>query len=75
MSKLKGMKWGEVKKEVQEELLRNCNCIDGSIFQNTLIGECIIDLTENLSVAGKIIDDEIIIDDESIIYDPVEGIL
>lgn len=75
MSKLKGMKWGEVKKEVQEELLRNCNCIDGSIFQNTFIGECIIDLTENLSVAGKIINDEIIIDDEAIIYDPVEGIL
>ena len=75
MSKLKGMKWGEVKKEVQEELLRNCNCIDGSIFKNTFMGECIIDLTENLSVAGKIIDDEIIIDDESIIYDPVEGIL
>lgn len=69
---LVGKKWGELPREVQNELLTNCNIWSDLIFDNE---DIIIDLTNNLSVDGKInLDsDEVnnfIIDDNSIIYDP-----
>lgn len=69
---LVGKKWGEIPREVQNELLTNCNIWSDLIFDNENI---IIDLTNNLSIDGKInLDsDEVnnfIIDDNSIIYDP-----
>lgn len=68
---LVGKKWCEVSKEVQKELLTNCNIWSDLIFDNE---DIIIDLTNNLSIDGKInLDsDEVnnfIIDDNSIIYD------
>lgn len=69
---LVGKKWCEVSKEVQNELLSNCNIWSDLIFDNE---EVIIDLTDNLSIDGKInLDSENVndfeIDDNAIIYDP-----
>ena len=68
---LVGKKWGEIPKQIQNELLANCNIWSDLIFDNE---DIIIDLTNNLSIDGKInLDsDEVnnfIIDDNSIIYD------
>ena len=70
MSKLVGVKWGSLEKETQDWLLKECNCIDGSTGNNTDDGDCIVDLTEDLSIVGKIVDGELIIDDNEKIYDP-----
>lgn len=69
---LVGKKWGEIPREVQNELLTNCNIWSDLIFDNENI---IIDLTNNLSIDGKInLDSDEVnnftIDDNSIIYDP-----
>ena len=73
MKKYIGKKWKEVTNEEQEILLKNAIAFECSK------GECIIDLTKNLSVNGKVIDNEeeryIKIDDNAIIYDPNEGII
>lgn len=75
MDNLVGKKWGELDRETQELLLKNTNFIDG-VTGNDIVndGECIIDFSDILSVGGKVIDDEIIIDDNSILYNPCEGI-
>lgn len=70
MSKLVGVKWGSLEKETQDWLLKECNCIDGSTGNNIDDGDCIVDLTEDLSIVGKIVDGELIIDDNEKIYDP-----
>lgn len=71
---LVGKKWGELPREVQNELLTNCNIWSKFIFDNeNIIIDLIIDLTDKLSVVGKInLDSEnnFKIDDNSIIYDP-----
>lgn len=72
---LKGMKWGELTEQIQEELLSNANCVNAETCESVENGECIVDLTDNLSVAGKVKDYEIIIDNESVIYDPAEGMM
>lgn len=69
---LVGKKWGEIPREIQNELLGNCNIWSDLIFDNE---DIIIDLTNNLSVDGKInLDSDEVnnftIDDNSIIYDP-----
>ena len=69
---LVGKKWGEIPREIQNELLTNCNIWSDLIFDNE---DIIIDLTNNLSVDGKInLDSDEVnnftIDDNSIIYDP-----
>lgn len=75
MKNYHGVKWSKLSKQEKEELLKNSNCIDGKTGNNiTSDGECIIDLTENLSVAGKIKNGEIKIHGQSIIYDPSEGV-
>ena len=69
--KLVGIKWGKLEKATQEYLLKNCNCVNGATGDTAYNGDCIVDLTENLSVAGKIVDGNIIIDDNAKIYDPI----
>lgn len=69
---LVGKKWGEIPREIQNELLSNCNIWSDLIFDNE---DIIIDLTNNLSIDGKInLDSDEVnnftIDDNSIIYDP-----
>lgn len=70
-----GKEWKTITEEDKKRLLSNASCIDGATGNGVVEGECIIDLTDNLSIAGKIVDDEYVIDDESIIYDPSEGIV
>lgn len=69
---LVGKKWGEIPKQVQNELLANCNIWSNLVFDNE---DIIIDLTGNLSIDGKInLASEDVndyeIDDNAIIYDP-----
>lgn len=69
---LVGKKWGEIPKQVQNELLANCNIWSDLVFDNE---DIIIDLTGNLSIDGKInLASEDVndyeIDDNAIIYDP-----
>ena len=71
MSKLVGIKWGKLEKATQEYLLKDCDCINAVTVNDAYNGDCIIDLTENLSVAGKIVDDDIVIDDDAEIYNPI----
>jgi len=66
-----GKKWGELSDDIRNELLKNCNCVDGITGNDTENGECIVDLTDNLSVSGFIKDfEELIINDDAVIYDP-----
>ena len=65
-------KWNELSEDVQGKLLSHVNTIDGATGNNTKDGECIIDLTEHLSIAGKIIDNEVAINSDAVIYNPAE---
>ena len=73
MKKYIGKKWKQLTKEEQEILIRKANPFECSR------GKCIIDLTENLSVNGEVIDTEeeryIKINDNAIIYNPNEGVI
>ena len=69
MSKLVGVKWGKLEKVTQEWLLKDCDCVNAVTVNDAYNGDCIVDLTENLSVACKIVDGDIVIDDDAKIYD------
>lgn len=73
MKKYIGKKWKQLTKKEQETLLKKANPFECST------GKCIIDLTENLSVNGEVINTEeeryIEIDNDAIIYNPKEGII
>ena len=71
MSELVGIKWGKLEKATQEYLLKNCNCVNGATGDTAYNGDCIVDLTENLSVAGKIVEGDIVIDYDAKIYNPI----
>ena len=73
MKELAGMKWGELKEETREWFLERCNCVDGDTCSDVSEGECIVDLDFDLSVAGKIREGEIIIEDEAEIYNPCDN--
>lgn len=68
MKSLIGTKWGELKEETKEWFLERCNCVDGVTGNDAKEGECIVDLDFNLSIAGKIKDEELIIKDSAVIY-------
>lgn len=77
MDKLVGVRWGDLSEETKEFLLENSN-----VWDNIKDGECIFDLTENLSVSGCIKcvnkeegDYEYLVDNDAIIYNPEYGIL
>lgn len=66
-----GVKWGWIPEAERKELLKNANAVDGNGNEMHDDGECIIDLTHPWSVAGRVEDGEIIIDDGAVIYNPV----
>lgn len=71
-----GMKWSQLTKQEKENLLSKANCIDGRTGNTpTEDGKCIVDLLNNLSVAGSIKDGEIKINGTAIMYDPAEGVI
>ena len=65
---LHGVIWKDLKEETKQELLSNAN-----VWDNVKEGECIIYLTENFYVEGEIVDGEIFIKDNAIIYNPEIG--
>ena len=65
---LHGVKWGNLSEETKEDLLSNAN-----IWDNVKYGECLVDLTADYTVEGFKTEDDIIIKDNEIIYDPKEG--
>ena len=65
---LHGVKWGNLSEETKEDLLSNAN-----IWDNVKYGECLVDLTADYTVEGFKTEDDIIIKDNAIIYDPKEG--
>lgn len=65
---LHGVIWKDLNEETKQELLSNAN-----VWDNIKEGECIIDLTEKFSIEGEIVDGEIIIKDNAIIYNPEIG--
>lgn len=72
MSKLVGKRWGELSEEKREDLLAFANCVDGETGDQAREGECIVDLTDTLSIPGFLTDEgDIVIDDEAIIYNPI----
>ena len=62
MNKLVGIKWGKLEKTTQEWLLKDCDCVNAVTVNDAYNGDCIVDLTENLSIDGKIVDGDIVID-------------
>lgn len=68
MNNFVGKKWGMLTEKEKELLLKNPWCIDGVTGNVVKEGNCIVDLTDTLSIAGRVIDDEIIIEDEATIY-------
>ena len=65
---LHGVIWKDLNEETKQELLSNAN-----VWDNVKEGECIIDLTEEFSIEGEIINGEIIINDNAVIYNPEIG--
>lgn len=72
MNRLVGVRWGDLREETRGFLLENS-------WREIKEGECIVDLTEDLSISGKAVNTgeeiEIVIDDEAIIYNPENGII
>lgn len=74
MEELIGMRWGYLKEETQEFLLENAIAINGSTCDECKEGKCIIDLTDELSIEGEVVEGEIKINPHNVIYDPRYGI-
>lgn len=75
MNNLVGVRWGDLLEITKEDLLERANCINAINGDLINEGECIIDLTNELSVVGNVIDGEVIINDDSIIYNPGQGVI
>lgn len=65
-----GKKWKELTVEQQDTFLRNANAVSGIDCSLVLEGECIVDSDYYypLSVPGKVVNDEIVVKDDAIIY-------
>lgn len=71
MNKLIGIKWGSLREDTKADLLER------AYYEGT--GDVTVDLTESISVAGTVINNEeekvLEISDNSILYDPIEGVV
>ena len=70
MKNLIGKKWMELSEAEKNELLKNPSAVNGETGNRCDEGECIVDLTENMSVFGEVVDGEIVINNEAVIYNP-----
>jgi len=75
-----GKKWGELTEAAKEMLLSQANVMDAITGNKPRETQgIIVDLTDTLSVSGKYVvgedEDEIIIDDEAIIYNSEVGVI
>ena len=70
---LTGKQWNQIIEEEREILLQAARAIDGETGNAATEGECIVDFEGyDFSIAGKIVDDEIVINNESVFYNPAE---
>lgn len=69
MKNYNGIAWGTLLEEEKKQLLKNAYFVD-SMCNPVKNGLCIVDLTEKYSIAGIVVDGEIIIRPEALIYCP-----
>lgn len=74
MNSLHGVKLGLLSDETKKSLLEGTFCIDKESNNEVIEGECVIELTDTLSVDGRVLNGKVVIDDESIIYYPSKEI-
>lgn len=70
MKNLIGKKWMDLTETEKAELLKNPSPVNGETGNRCEEGECIVDLTENMSIFGEVADGEIVIKNEAVIYNP-----
>lgn len=63
-----GKKWGELSQEDKDILLNSCHCINGVDGSGIEEGVCIVDLRPYVAIEGKIIEGEVVIDNNSEMY-------
>ena len=73
MRNLQGLKWGDLTEQEKQNLYMVAYVDKDNV--DTRTGECIVDFREDLSIIGKVIysyeEDELIIDDDAILYNPL----
>ena len=73
MKNLVGKTWGELSEQQKEELLSIANAVNGVDGTRAKDGDCIVDFQDyEFSISGKIVEEVIQIDDNSIFYDPTK---
>ena len=70
MKDFNGMKWSDLTQEEKELLMSEARTVDARNSQSVSDGECVIDLLYPYSVSGRVVDGEIIVDQEAVIYNP-----
>lgn len=64
-----GKKWGEIEKTIQERLIKNATCIDARTSSEVNEGDCTVDFdATTMSVPGKVVNGEIKISDDAVVY-------
>lgn len=74
MRNLIGKQWKSLTEAEKTVLLNNPNAVDAATGNTCKEGDCIIDLTRELSIPGKVVDGAIVINEEAVIYNPEIGI-
>jgi len=69
---LKGKKWCELSESTKIELLSKAYAVNGIDGTEVCEGDCIVDFENGLSVSGKVVDDEIVINNEAVLYSPID---
>lgn len=70
MKDFNGMKWSDLTQEEKDLLMSEARTVDARNDQSVSDGECVIDLLYPYSVSGRVVDGEIIVDQEAVIYNP-----
>ena len=70
MKDFNGMKWSDLTQEEKDLLMSEARTVDARNSQSVSDGECVIDLLYPYSVSGRVVDGEIIVDQEAVIYNP-----
>ena len=70
MKDFNGMRWSDLTQEEKDLLMSEARTVDARNSQSVNDGECIVDLLYPYSVSGRVVDGEIIVDQEAVIYNP-----
>ena len=73
MRNLEGLKWKELTEKEKQNLYKVAYVDKDNVDIKT--GECIVDFGESLSISGKVVygyeEDELLIDDSAVLYNPL----